>query len=96
MRPLLLLAVSSCAGLLPTAPSARPSVGHSTQPQQGPTLGSLGMTRRSALLTGIGAAALLSPRAAEASFGSARGAVTSPPKVSGVNLQRLESLDPNK
>ena len=54
------------------------------------------MTRRSALLAGIGAAALLSPRAAEASFGSARGAVTSPPKVSGVNLQRLESLDPNK
>ena len=49
------------------------------------------------MLAGLAAATLLAPRPAEASFGSARGAVTSPPKLRTVfDLQGLNSLDPIK
>jgi len=59
-----------------------------------------GFSRRQILTGGLAAAALLSqvPRSAEASFGSARGAVTSPPKAQTDfgNLDIFEALDPRK
>lgn len=51
---------------------------------------------RSQVLAAAAAAAAFTPKSAEASFGSARGAVTSPPKVQNLDLLKLEGLDPKK
>ena len=53
--------------------------------------------KRRLLAGGLLSAAFLIPHSAEASFGSARGAVTSFPKLTNeINLDKFESLDPRK
>ena len=60
-----------------------------------PALGSL--SRRNILAIGGAAASLaLAPRPAQASFGSARGAVTSPPVLGSIELEKLQDLTPKK
>ena len=101
MRPraLALLLLAACSrhssGInskpLRRAPSARPTSAVPARPSFA------AITRRKSLIAGLAAATLLAPRPAEASFGSARGAVTSPPKLkTGFDLQGLEALDPVK